>query len=289
MLCGRASAFFAGAREASRCRHAGRCVFEFRALLVALTGLLAIGIVTWVVSVRRRNAAIVDSVWSIHFLAATLVYAYLAPPLTARSWLVIALITIWAVRHCAYITWRNWGRPEDLRYHAIRAGHQPGYAWKSLYVVFVPQAVLAWIVTMPLMPAVMGPSAPGPSPLGVADALGVGVWLVGFVFESLGDAQLARFRSAPETHGKVMDRGLWRHTRHPTLFGEFCCGWGIWLVAASAGGAWSAFAPLLMTVLLLRVSRASPLERELAWRRPGYREYMARTNAFFPGPPRKVE
>ena len=110
--------------------------------------------------------------------------------------------------------------------------------------------------------------------------------MVGFLFETVGDWQLTRFKANPDNQGKVMDRGLWRSTRHPNYFGEACLWWGTWLIAASAGGWWTIFSPLLMSVLLLKVSGVALLEKDISNRRPAYRDYIARTNAFFPGPHR---
>ena len=107
------------------------------------------------------------------------------------------------------------------------------------------------------------------------------------MFESVGDYQLKRFREVSSNAGAVMNRGLWRYTRHPNYFGEFCIAWGFYLLAASAGAWWVLPAPLVMTGLLLKVSGVAMLERDIAERRPGYSEYVATTNAFFPGPPRR--
>ena len=101
---------------------------------------------------------------------------------------------------------------------------------------------------------------------------------------------MAAFKADPANKGQVMDRGLWRYTRHPNYFGETCFWWGMWLIALAAGGAaaiWTVLSPLLMTVLLLKVSGVALLEKDIGERRPAYRDYIARTNAFIPGPPRK--
>jgi steroid 5-alpha reductase family enzyme len=108
----------------------------------------------------------------------------------------------------------------------------------------------------------------------------------GLLFEAVGDWQLARFKGLPANRGKVMDQGLWRYTRHPNYFGEFCAWWGFYLIALGAGGWWSILSPAFMTFTLLKVSGVNLLEKSLTERRPAYRDYIARTNAFFPGPPR---
>lgn len=249
----------------------------------ALPWLLAVAAVFWVLSVFRRDVSIVDSLWSLMFLLAALVYGTTLETAGSRSMLILSLVTLWAVRLSAYITHRNWGAGEDRRYQAIRRNNQPGFAWKSLYMVFGLQAVLAWLISAPLMAA-----QAGARPLGLLDGIGVALWLTGFLFETIADAQLARFKSDPANRGRLMDRGLWRYSRHPNYFGEACVWWGFYLIAVAAGGWWTIFAPLIMTVLLLKVSGVALLERDLVQRRPEYRAYMRQTNAFIPGRPRQA-
>lgn len=250
---------------------------------LAWTALLALA--TWAVSLVRHDASLVDRVWAILIAGAGLVYLALLPAPQAARGLCMALIgSAWALRLCIYITWRNWGHGEDRRYQAIRARNQPNFGFKSLYLVFALQAVLAWIVSAPFLPGMAAER-----PLGLLDALGAALGLFGFVFEAVGDAQMARFKADPANRGQVMDRGLWRYTRHPNYFGEACVWWGIWLMAiggAGWSGAWSIVSPLLMTWLLLKVSGVRMLESDIGERRPAYRDYIERTNAFVPGPVR---
>jgi steroid 5-alpha reductase family enzyme len=257
-------------------------MLEITAAINALGALLAVGFAGWLVSIGKRDVSIADSAWPLFFLLALVVYASTASTsVGSRGWLVLVLVALWAIRLSGYITSRNHGKPEDRRYQAMRQRNEPGFAWKSLYLVFGLQALLAWIIAAPLVFAVSGRR-----PLGWLDAAGVALWTFGFLFEAIGDAQLARFRADPANGDKVMNRGLWRYTRHPNYFGEACLWWGYWLVAIAGGGLWTVFAPLLMTVLLLKVSGVALLERDIAERRPDYRDYIARTNAFIPGPPR---
>ncbi len=256
-------------------------MFDLAAYFTALGALAVMALIAWAYSVARHNVSIVDSLWSLKFLLAAAVYAALAPSLGLRATLVLVLVSVWAVRLAAHITWRNWGEGEDHRYQTIRRNHQPNFAFKSLYIVFGLQAVLAWTISLPLLASINSST-----PLGWLDAAGVALWLAGMLFEVLGDMQLARFKADPENKGKVMDRGLWRYTRHPNYFGEACLWWGYFLIALSAGGWWSVLSPLLMTLLLLKVSGVALLEKTISERRPAYREYIARTPAFFPGMPR---
>jgi steroid 5-alpha reductase family enzyme len=251
--------------------------------LLALAAVVIFATGGWIFSLARRDVSIVDSMWSIMFLIAAITYAWFGD-VGPRATLVMLLVTIWSVRLAGYITWRNWGEGEDYRYQNIRRNNSPNFALKSFYIVFGLQAVLAWFISLPLMAAISGTR-----PIGILDLLGVVVWIVGFVFESLGDLQLAQFKANPENKGKVLQSGLWSVSRHPNYFGNFCIWWGFYLVALSAGGWWSIASPLLMTILLLKVSGVAMLEKDIGERRPGYGEYIVRTNAFFPGPQRNGE
>jgi steroid 5-alpha reductase family enzyme len=250
--------------------------------LVALLALAVFALIGWLVSLLRKDVSIVDSMWSLMFLIATATYVLLADTPGTRALLTITLVAIWAIRLAVHITWRNWGEEEDYRYQKIRANNSPNFEFKSLYIVFGLQAVLAWIISIPLLLAVDGGGA-----VGYLDLAGAILWTFGFIFESVGDFQLAKFKSDPSSKGRVLETGLWRFTRHPNYFGEFCIWWGFYLIALSAGGWWSIVSPLLMTFLLLRVSGVAMLEKDIGKRRPKYADYIERTNAFFPGRPKR--
>jgi steroid 5-alpha reductase family enzyme len=262
-------------------------VFSAPVYLHGLIAAAALAALAWPLSVYLRNVAIVDSLWSLMILLQALVFAIGAADaslhgLSPRGILVLALVAVWALRLSGYITWRNWGHGEDRRYQAIRARNEPHFAMKSLYLVFLLQAVLAWIIAMPVLGAILGQSA-----LALADFAGITLWVVGFLFEVGGDWQLARFKADPANRGKVMDRGFWAYTRHPNYFGDCCQWWGLYLIAVSAGAWWSIAGPLVMSVLLIRVSGVRLLEKDISDRRLKYPDYIRRTNAFFPGMPRK--
>ncbi|MDJ0741295.1 MAG: DUF1295 domain-containing protein [Gammaproteobacteria bacterium] len=257
-------------------------MFDLDAYLNGLGILLAMAAATWLLSLRLRDVSIVDSLWSLMFLAAAIAYLAAVADPAARALLVVGLVALWAVRLATYITWRNWGEPEDSRYQAIRERNQPGFAFKSLYLVFALQALIAWIISLPLLAAIHGDSA-----LGWLDVAGVALFAIGWLFETVGDWQMAAFKRDPVNKGKVLDSGLWRYTRHPNYFGNACIWWGLFLIAVAAGGWWTVISPLLMTFLLLKVSGVALLEADIAERRPAYRDYIERTNAFLPGPPRR--
>jgi steroid 5-alpha reductase family enzyme len=257
-------------------------------LQAALAGLvlgLAIAVPTWWFSLRRRDASLADRIWPLLIAGPGAVYA-LVLGAGARGGLMLALLGAWALRLAAFITWRNWGHGEDRRYAAMRERHGEAFAWKSLIIVFGLQAVLGWGVSAPVLAAVTTTT-----PLGPLDAVGAALALFGLGFEAVADAQMARFRADASQRGRVMDRGLWRWSRHPNYFGECCVWWGLWLIALAGAGrdaAWTVVSPALMTFLLLRVSGVALLEKDMAERRPAYRDYIARTSAFLPWPPRRT-
>jgi len=252
-------------------------------LAYGFLAMLALGLLTWILSVWRKDVSIVDSIWSLMFLAAAAVYASAAADYNLRTKIILGVLLIWALRLAVYLTWRNWGEAEDRRYQAIRAKNEPHFAIKSLGIIFVFQAVLAWIVALPLWPALTITTA-----ITAWDVAAILLWLIGMTFETVGDWQLARFKADPANKGKVMDRGLWHYTRHPNYFGECLIWWGFFLFALGAGAWWSIISPLLMTWLLLKFSGVVMLEQNIVERRPAYRDYIARTNAFIPGRPKKM-
>jgi len=259
-------------------------MFDWITALQGLVLMLGLGFLTWLASLLKQDVSIVDSVWSLFFFGVALLYFFNAQPNGPRSVWVLALVGLWAVRLCAYLTWRNWGKPEDRRYQAIRSRNQPNFPVKSLWLVFFLQALLAWVVALPILPALKSGLDLGP-----LDGMGIVVILFGLGFESLADWQMAVFKAKPENQGRVMDRGLWGYSRHPNYFGEFSLWWGVYLLAISAGApVWVLVSPLLMSFLLLKVSGIPLLENDLQAHRPAYRDYQNRTSAFFPSLPKKA-
>ncbi len=240
-------------------------------------------ILAWRVSLRRRDASLVDPLWGPAFLLVAGVGAVAGSGTAGRRALVVVLVATWALRLAAHLVRRSRGRGEDYRYRAMRERHGERFGWISLWTVFLLQGALVVFIGLPLLVAT-GRAGP---PLGGLDLLGAGLWTIGFLFEAIGDRQLARFTAEPAQRGAVCDRGLWRYTRHPNYFGDATLWWGFYVIACAVpGGAWTLASPLLMTFLLLRVSGVALLEQGLRASKPGYAEYVARTSSFFPWPPR---
>jgi steroid 5-alpha reductase family enzyme len=253
-------------------------------LLLSLDAVLALFGLAWAAGLRLRDVSIVDVVWGLGFVLVAWIAAATGEGDPGRRLLLAVLVTVWGLRLAGYIAARKLRHPgEDPRYGAWRENHGDRFWLVSLFTVFLFQGLLVWIVSLPVQGAAAQDGA-----LGALDAAGVALWAVGLFFEALGDAQMARFKADPRnrTHPpRVMDRGLWRYTRHPNYFGDFCVWWGITLIAVSAGAWWTLPGPLLLSLLLTRVSGKDHLERTLS-ARPGYADYVRRTSGFVPLPPR---
>ena len=234
----------------------------------------------WLLSVRLRDASIIDPFWGFGFVMVAWTSLLVTGTGNFRAWLVMFLVSIWGLRLSGYLLWRNWGHEEDRRYAAMRNARGESFWWKSLYVVFWLQAALLWLISFPVQSTI----ALSNTELWWLDFVGITMFAIGLFFESVGDYQLSKFKADEDNRGKVLDRGLWRLTRHPNYFGDFCVWWGLFLVAAAAGCPWTIFSPIIMSFFLMRVSGVTMLERDIEERRPAYREYIQGTNAFFPGP-----
>ena len=258
-------------------------VFAWCALAV-----VALLTLTWVVSLRLADASIIDPVWGLGFVVVAWVARVVADGdgVALRQNVLVILTTIWGLRLFAHLALRHRGQDEDFRYRRMRKKYGERFGRVSLVTVFGFQAVMMFLVSMPVQVGQVPDHPPG---LGVAGVIGVALWAVGVFFEAVGDWQLTRFRSDPASAGAVLDSGLWRYTRHPNYFGDVCVWWGLYLIAAATGvGALTILSPVLMTVLLVKVSGVPLLEYSLRKRRPGYDEYRRRTSGFVPRPPRRV-
>lgn len=252
-------------------------------------GVVGVGVFVYmtagfVVAVLRQRNDIVDTMWGIGFVLIAWGSLYLSwhGLLASLSGLLVAImVTIWGVRLALHIYLRNRNRPEDYRYAAWRASWGRWFLLRSFFQIFMLQGALMLLISTPVVYLISIGSVP------VLFLLpGVVIWAVGFFFESVGDAQLKRFISAPENKGQIMQSGLWRYTRHPNYFGEVTQWWGIWLMACAApSGYLTIIGPLTISILILKVSGIPMLEKKYEGN-PAFEAYKQRTSAFFPLPPR---
>lgn len=256
--------------------------------IVGISALVILGImvVLWLLSLWLKDASIVDIFWGAGFVIAAWIYFLLTPDgFMARKLLIASLATIWGLRLAIYILIRNWGHGEDFRYQKWREESGSNWWWFSFFKVFFLQGFLMWLISMPLLVAQINPL---PARLVWLDFLGLLVWGIGFFFEAVGDWQLRRFKADPNNNGQLLRTGVWRYTRHPNYFGDAAQWWGFYLIAAAAGGFWSVFSPVIMTLLLRNVSGVAMLEKTLKNTKPGYEDYVATTNAFIPWFPKQI-
>ena len=272
----------------------------------------------WAISVLAKDASVIDIFWGFGFLLVASVCLYLVPVKTPYVILLAALPIIWGLRLTLYLGKRNLGHGEDKRYirmqtRAAKKGmSEMSWRLRALFTIFFGQGLLIMIVSAPVWVAMatsthldvpLYPEHDGYGGLSVEELaarispiaiLGGILWLTGFLFEAIGDLQLSRFIKANKNYDgpietkPVLDTGLWKYTRHPNYFGNACMWWGIWLVACQAPWRWATiFAPIIMTLLLTKVSGRDLLERDMG-RRKSYQDYMARTSGFIPRPPKNI-
>ena len=252
--------------------------------ILMLNAVLVAGVmvVLWLLSLQLKDASIVDIFWGLGFVLIAWTTFSLSDG-GLRAAVLALLTTLWGLRLAGYLAWRNIGKGEDPRYQEMRNYRGDQFWWISLFTVFFLQGAVMWLISLPIQ---VGQTVE--SQLSLLNFLGVGVWGIGFLFESLGDYQLAKFKADPSNEGKVMDQGLWRYTRHPNYFGNAMIWWGLFLVACSVTTAWVVVSPLLMTFFLIKVSGVALLERSLKSRSPAYCEYVERTSSFIPWPPKSI-
>jgi steroid 5-alpha reductase family enzyme len=256
-------------------------------LLSALV-ITALMLCTWLLSLVQRNASLIDIGWGLGFvLIGVACYLQQSKIASGQSGLadelLLLLIVLWGLRLSAYLCWRNWGKPEDYRYAAMREKWGNRFGMVSLLTVFGLQGAIMWLVSLPIQ---QGIGYSNSSSFGFL-LLGALLWLIGWSFETVGDWQLAKFKANPNNRQKVCDQGLWKYTRHPNYFGDFLVWWGFYLLSIAQGAAWwTVVSPLVMSFLLMRVSGVPLLEKAMVESKPGYSDYLKRTNAFFPGLPK---
>jgi len=242
----------------------------------------------WLISIPARDVSIIDMAFApLMALVAGMTFLN-AGGVTSRKLLITSLVVIWAVRMGVHLIKRNWGHGEDPRYAKLRTWCPEGWPFYclSLKQVFLLQGIVIWAATLPVQFAQIYQT---PTGLGWLALSGVLIWLSGFLFEVIGDQQLARFKANPDNEGKILNTGLWKYTRHPNYFGEVTLWWGLFIIACENPWALlTIIGPLLYTYLIIKVTGKATLEKKMSKERPGYADYIANTSGFFPMPPRQT-
>jgi len=239
----------------------------------------------WVLSVIIKNVSIVDLFWGMGFVIVNAVYFYSSGDFSSRKILVMVLVSLWGLRLFLYLSWRNIGKGEDFRYQEFRREFGVDrYWWFSYFQTFLLQGGLIMLVSLPLLGV---NSQTGYDALNWMDYLGILVFIIGFIFEAGGDFQLARFKNNTNNKGKVLNTGFWKYTRHPNYFGDSAVWWSFGIFSIAAGSYWPVIGSIIMTLLIIKVSGVALLEKSLNDTKPQYREYIQKTNSFFPWFPKK--
>lgn len=254
-------------------------------MLLSLAVILILFTILWGVSVRVQNTTVADIWWGPGILLIGIVYFVLAYFLTGdavppRAWLTLGLLALWAARLSAHLAFRNRLLGEDYRYVLLRDAHEETWWWKSYVAVFLPYAVAAWIVSLPIYFAIVSSA---PRSLTLIDYLGLLLFIAGFLCETIADEQLRRFRAERANKGNVLDSGVWQYTRHPNYFGEALLWWGLGVIGLATGGVPGLLGPAVLTYLLIYVTGVKPLEATLITK-TGYIQYVGRTPPFLPIP-----
>jgi len=252
--------------------------------LEALSVILVMMTILWIISVIVKNVSIVDLFWGFGFVLSAALYFFLTDGQSVRKIIVLILVTIWGLRLSSYLTWRNIGKGEDYRYQKFRQHYgERRYWWISFFQTFLLQGILMWLISAPLL----GAQYIDKNPISFLDYAGILFWLLGIFFEIMGDSQLAHFKANPSNKGKVLDTGLWHYTRHPNYFGEAAIWTGYAMFSCSAGIYLPVLSSVLMIALIIRVSGVILLEKSLRETKPQYRRYIETTSAFVPWFPKR--
>ncbi len=239
----------------------------------------------WLWSVFIQNVSIVDIFWGLGFVVVNTYYVFMSGELNTRKLMVLILVGIWGLRLAIYLAWRNIGKGEDFRYQEFRRKYGPKrYWWFSFFQTFLLQGILIMIISLPLL-GIHASADDGT--LNIIDYLGILVWAIGFTFEAGGDFQLARFKGDEKNKGKVLNTGFWKYTRHPNYFGDSAVWWAYAIFSIAAGSYWQIIGAIIMTLLIIKVSGVSLLEKTLKETKPQYRDYIQKTNSFLPWFPKK--
>jgi steroid 5-alpha reductase family enzyme len=254
------------------------------ALVVSAAAVGGLLLATFAAALKVGRYNVVDTVWGLGF-ALIAVVAFVTSEghgIPSRRYLLLGATVVWGVRLAVYVGARSRGKGEDPRYTEMLDKAHGSRITYALRKVFLLQAALIWLISIPVQAGMFERGGPAWLPYA-----GLALWLCGLIFESVGDWQLARFKAEPANRGAVMDRGLWRYTRHPNYFGDACVWWGLFLISwGSWPGLASVFAPILMTFLLARGSGKPVTEARMSGR-PGYADYVASTSGFIPLPTRR--
>ncbi|NLV66162.1 MAG: DUF1295 domain-containing protein [Spirochaetes bacterium] len=254
-------------------------------LVINLAAVMLFEFLGWLVSLKKKNVTIADSMWGAGFIIITWLTFILGDGYLVRNVIITVPVTIWGLRLSYHITRRSIGKPEDPRYTEWRNEYGNKFPVVSLFRVFLVQGLFMWLIALSIQLAQLFPR---PESLTLADYAGLGIWVIGFIIESSADRQLAHFIKDPANRGRVMRYKLWRYSRHPNYFGEATIWWGIYVICcATEYGFLTIISPMLITYTLLKITGVSLMEQTMFKGNAEYEDYKRTTSSFIPWFPGK--
>jgi steroid 5-alpha reductase family enzyme len=236
--------------------------------------------ILWIWSVYLKDVSIVDIFWGLGFVILNIFYVFNSGDLNSRKILLLVLVSVWGLRLSIYLAYRNIGKGEDFRYQEFRRKFGPKrYWWFSYFQAFLLQGALMILISITLLGMNFSSQ---PTTLSTLDYIGIGIWLIGFIFEAGGDYQLMRFKKNTNNKGNVLTTGFWKYTRHPNYFGDASVWWSYAIFSISAGAYWQIIGSILMTLLIINISGVTLLEKSLKQTKTAYSDYIDKTSSFFP-------
>ena len=236
--------------------------------------------ILWIWSIYLKDVSIVDIFWGLGFVILNIFYVFNSGDLNSRKILLLVLVSIWGLRLSIYLAYRNIGKGEDFRYQEFRRKFGPKrYWWLSYFQAFLLQGALMILISITLLGMSFTSQL---KTLSTLDYIGIGIWLIGFIFEAGGDYQLMRFKKNTNNKGTLLITGFWKYTRHPNYFGDAAVWWSYGIFSISAGAYWQVIGSILMTLIIIKISGVTLLEKSLKQTKTAYSDYVDKTSSFFP-------
>lgn len=249
-------------------------------VLINFLSILGFMTFVWIISIILKNSSIVDFFWGLGFIMVSVVSIFLSQIVCLKNYLVLIMVSLWGSRLAIHILIRNWGKGEDYRYQNFRKKAGKNWWIISLFKVFMLQGAILFIISLGIQYINLSLNNLN---ISIINIIGIFIFLTGFLCESISDIQLYRFVNTKDNNGKVINKGLWKYSRHPNYFGESLIWWGIFFFAIiSFESLILIISPLLITFLIYKVSGVKMLEKDLVKQIPGYKNYMDTTSAFIP-------
>lgn len=252
-------------------------------MILELTGVAALSIfiymlMFYVAGQIKKDNSIVDIAWGPGFIVVSLALLFYTGNTGLFNLFILLAVFLWALRLSIHILIRNWGKPEDFRYAKWREQWGKKEPWIAFYKVFMLQGLVMLVISFPVVISFSSFR----ENFNLINYIGLGIFLFGFIFETLGDLQLSQFKKKKENKGKIIQSGLWKYTRHPNYFGEAVVWWGIYFLSFGQGYEYLTIISPITITLLLRYGSGVPMLEEKYKERKDFQQYAEKTPVFIP-------